>query len=43
VLAGEDVDELSLGLVTPLQTDDTGAGHGETTSRRFRLAEVSSA
>ena len=43
VLAGEDVDELPLGLVTPLQTDDTGAGHGETTSRRFRLAEVSSA
>jgi hypothetical protein len=28
VLLGQDVDELALGLVTPLQTDDACAGHG---------------
>jgi hypothetical protein len=28
VILGEDVDELALGLVAPLQTDDAGAGHG---------------
>ena len=28
VVLGEDVDEFALGLVAPLQTDDTGAGHG---------------
>jgi len=28
VVLGEDVDEFAFGLVAPLQTDDTGAGHG---------------
>ena len=28
-VAREDVDELALGLVPPLQADDAGAGHGE--------------
>ena len=28
VLLRKNVDELAFGLVTPLQSDDTGAGHG---------------
>ena len=27
VLVGEEIDDLALGLVAPLQADDTGAGH----------------
>ena len=27
VVLGEDIDELALGFVTPLQTDDAGSGH----------------
>ena len=35
VLGGEDIDDLSLGLVAPLQTDDTSAGHGLPISEKF--------
>ena len=27
VLVGEQIDDLALGLIAPLQADDTGAGH----------------
>ena len=41
VVGRENVDELALGLVAPLQTDDACAGHGEiltepVKSRRLR-------
>ena len=32
VLLGEEIDELPLRFVTPLQTDDAGAGHGRGSS-----------
>ncbi len=34
LVSGENVDELALGLVTPLQTDDACAGHGSSSSRK---------
>ena len=44
VIFGQDVDELALGLVAPLQTDDAGAGHGPevltTRENGERLAEA---
>jgi hypothetical protein len=30
VLVSEEIDDFPLGLVAPLQADDTGAGHGHT-------------
>jgi hypothetical protein len=37
VIVGEQVNNLSLGLVAPLQTDDTGTGHGVSPSAKYNL------